>query len=122
MYNMDITGDATGRNRSALIRGNLNHYRIIKEELSLPDRNILVEKSNPAHKDSRILCNSVLQNTKRYITENCTRTINDLFSANVDEEGLLIKNHQIGLHLFDGWKYFIHAVYPDWIRNPDRYL
>ena len=121
MFNTDITGDATGRNRSAMTRGNLNHYRIIRAELELHERNILVPKSNPALKDSRILCNSVLQNAKHYITKNCTRTINDLFSANVDADGDLVKNQQIGLHLFDGWRYFIHAISFDWIRNPRKY-
>lgn len=121
LYNTDITGDATGRNRSALTRGNLNHYRIIKEELELSDRNILVGKTNPALKDSRVLCNSVLQKANHVITKNCTRTINDLFSANVDADGMLVKNAQIGLHLFDGWRYLIHAIYPDWIRNPRKY-
>lgn len=122
LYNLDITGDATGRNRSALTRGNLNHYRVIKSELQLTERNLLVGKTNPALSDSRILCNSVLQNAKHFITKNCTRTINDLFSANVDTDGDLIKNNQIGLHLFDGWRYFIHAVYPDWIKNPNKYF
>lgn len=121
LNSIQITGDATGRNRSALVRGNLNHYRIVKEELNLLDRDILVGKTNPAHKDSRILCNSVLQNGRHFITKNCTRTINDLFSANVDHEGTLIKNQQVPLHLFDGWKYFVHAVYPDWIKNPGKY-
>lgn len=54
-FNTDITGDATGRNRSAMTRSNLNHYRIIRDELQLKERNILVTKSNPALKDSRIL-------------------------------------------------------------------
>lgn len=121
IFNIQVTGDATGRNRSALTRGNLNHYRIIKEELKLLDRDILVTKANPALKDSRILCNSVLQNAQHFITKNCTGVINDLFSANVDSDGELIKNSQIGLHLFDGWRYLIHAVYPDWISNPRKY-
>lgn len=121
MHRMDICGDATGHNRSALIRGNLNHYRIIKDELQLLDRNLLVKKANPALKDSRILCNSVLQTAKHYITENCTRIINDLHTANVDHEGELVKNAQIGLHLFDCWRYFINTVYEDWIRKPQKY-
>lgn len=121
MGNLDITGDATGHNRSALIRGNLNHYRIIKEALELYDRNILVERTNPAHRDSQILCNSVLQNAKVLITENCTRLINDLHTANVDHEGELVKNAQMPLHLFDGFRYFIHARYGDFISSPRKY-
>jgi hypothetical protein len=119
--NIDITGDATGRNRSALTRGNLNHYRIIKEQLELLDRYIRVPKTNPAIKDSRVLCNSVLQNASLYITENCTRLINDLHAANVDADGELVKNQQIGLHLFDGFRYLVHMVYPDFIKNPKKY-
>lgn len=119
--NIDVTGDATGRNRSALTRGNLNHYRVIKTELALTDRNLLVPRSNPALKDSRVLCNSVLQNAKHSITANCERTINDLFTANVDADGELVKNAKIGLHLFDGWRYFIEATYPEFITNPGKY-
>jgi hypothetical protein len=73
--NMDVTGDATGRNRSALTVGNLNHYRIIKDKLFLSDHNLKMPKVNPAHSDSRVLCNSVLQNAKFYITKNCKKTI-----------------------------------------------
>jgi PBSX family phage terminase large subunit len=75
--NMDVTGDATGRNRTAMVRGNLNHYRIIKEDLGLIDRNLLVPDTNPAHKDSRMLCNSVLLHANFYITKNCVKAIDD---------------------------------------------
>lgn len=118
---IDITGDSTGRNRSALTRGNLNHYRIIKDELCMDDRNLLVRRSNMALKDSRILCNSVLQNAKLFITEQCRRTINDMHAASVDDEGDLIKSQTIGLHHFDTFRYLIGAVYPDFIRHPDLY-
>lgn len=118
---IEITGDATGRNRSALTRGNLNHYRIIQDELFLDDRSIKVRRQNMALKDSRILCNSVLQNAKVFITEDCRQTINDLHAASVDDEGDLIKSQQVGLHLFDGFRYLLTAVYRDFISNPDMY-
>lgn len=123
IYNdqVDVTGDATGRNRSALTKGNLNHYRIIKDALNLTDDNILVPKQNLALKDSRILNNSVLQNANVFITEDCRQTINDLHSANVGEEGELIKSQAIGLHLFDGFRYFIHALFKYFIKDPERY-
>lgn len=120
-WDLDVTGDATGRNRSALTRGNLNHYRIIKEELGVGDRNLLVPDVNLAHKDSRILCNSVLQNAHVFITRNCPKTINDIHTGNVDEQGELIKDHKIGLHHFDTFRYGLHACFKDFIKHPELY-
>jgi hypothetical protein len=119
--NIDVTGDATGRNRSALTVGNLNHYRIIKDILNLTDRNLKVPKQNVAHRDSRVLCNSVLQNAKFKITDNCHKTIMDCIYASVDEDGELIKTQDQGRHFFDNARYTIHEFYPDFIRNPHKY-
>jgi hypothetical protein len=118
---MDVTGDATGRNRSAMTVGNLNHYRIIKEKLQLRESNLKMPKQNPAHSDSRVLCNSVLQNAKFYITKNCVRTIRDAQSAYVDSSGELVKTQLEGLHHFDTLRYMLHAFYPDFIKNPKKY-
>lgn len=119
--NTDVTGDATGRNRSALTVGNLNHYRVIKETLDLLDRNLIVPKQNMAHRDSRVLCNSVLQNAKFRITDNCQKTILDCVYASVDEEGELVKTQDQGRHFFDNVRYVIHAFYPDFIKSPKKY-
>lgn len=121
LYNIDVTGDATGRNRSALTVGNLNHYRIIKDKLQLEDDNLKMPKQNPALSDSRVLCNSVLQNAKFYITRNCKKTIKDATSAYVDSSGELVKTQVEGLHHFDTLRYMIHAFYPDFVRHPERY-
>lgn len=122
LYNMEITGDATGRNRSAMVVGNLNNYRIIKNKLSLSDRDLeMVPRQNMAHSDSRVLCNSVLQNANIFITANCSKTINDLHAGNVDEFGELIKDKVFPLHHFDTFRYWVHAVYPDFISRPEKY-
>lgn len=119
--NMDVTGDATGRNRTAMVRGNLNHYRIIKEDLNLLDRNLLVPTQNPAHKDSRILCNAVLMGANFYITENCVKAIEDCTYAAVDEMGELLKTAKEGRHILDNVRYTIHALYKDFIKHPKKY-
>jgi hypothetical protein len=119
--NMDVTGDATGRNRSALTVGNLNHYRIIKDKLFLSDHNLKMPKVNPAHSDSRVLCNSVLQNAKFYITKNCKKTIKDANSAYVDASGELVKTQIEGLHHFDTLRYMLHCFYPDFVKRPAKY-
>lgn len=121
MYNMDVTGDATGRNRSALTVGNLNHYRIFKDKMSLTDDQIRVPTQNLALSDSRVLCNSVLKNAKFYITENCKKTIKDVQMAMVDTEGELIKNPTFPNHHGDTFRYLIHCCYKDFIRSPQKY-
>lgn len=121
MFNMRVTGDATGRNRSALVKGNLNHYRIFKDVLKLHDDDIRVPKQNMALSDSRVLCNSVLKNARFFITKNCKRTIKDLEMAMVDTEGELIKNPTFPAHHFDTCRYLIHECYADFIRNPNKY-
>lgn len=120
-YNMKVTGDATGRNRSALVVGNLNHYRVFKEMLQLSDDDIQVPKQNMALSDSRVLCNSVMKNAKFFITRNCKKTIKDLEMAMVDDEGELIKNPTFPAHHFDTCRYLIHNTYADFIRYPHKY-
>lgn len=119
--NIDVTGDATGRNREKVKIGNINAYRQIKDDLDLRDYQIKVPSSNPAHRDSRQLCNSVLTHAKLTITNNCQQTIADVVSASVDGFGDLIKDEENGLHFFDNFRYTIHAFYPDFIKNPKKY-
>lgn len=119
--NTQVTGDASGWGRTSMTQGNLNHYRLIKDKLKVSDRDLLVPSHNLNHKDSRVLCNSVLQHAKFAITENCTETIADCFNAQVDEFGDLIKTKEQGRHHFDNTRYGIHAWYPDFITNPGKY-
>jgi len=120
-WQIDVTGDATGRNRTSITRGNLNHYRIIKDSLNLPDRNLIVPRQNMAHKDSRVLCCSVLHHANWFITENCKKTISDCIYAQVDEKGELVKTKDQGRHFFDNARYITHAFYKDFIKHPERY-
>jgi hypothetical protein len=121
LNNMRVTGDATGQNRSALIKGNLNHYRIFKDMLKLRDSEILVPTVNMAISDSRVLCNSVMKNANLYITKDCKKTIKDVEMAFVDAEGDLVKNQANPNHHFDTLRYLIHTFWPDFVSRPDKY-
>ena len=120
-WQIDVTGDATGRNREKVKRGNINAYRQIKEDLGLSDYNLKVPSSNPAHKDSRTLCNSVLQHADVFVTDNCEQTIADVVSGMVNGMGELVKDKDNGLHFFDNFRYTLHANYTDFITNPEKY-
>jgi phage terminase large subunit len=126
LFNMDITGDATGYNREKATRGNLNQYMVIKEVLQLSERNIRVRSKNAELKDSRVLCNSVLQHASVFITENCTETIRDVIYAAIKVDPMskkltVIKTEEDGRHFFDNYRYLIHASYPDFITNHKKY-
>lgn len=121
LNSIDVTGDATGRNRSALTVGNLNHYRIIKDKLRLHDNQIRVPKQNLALSDSRVLCNSVLKNANFRITKSCKKTIKDMTMAMVDNEGELIKNATFPAHKLDGFRYLVSCTFEDFIKNPSKF-
>lgn len=88
-----ITGDATGRARSALTVGNLNYYRVIKDKLRVSDSQLKVPRVNPAISDSRVLVNSLLQNYSVQISrKGCEPLIYDLKYVEVDEHGDMIKD------------------------------
>ncbi len=57
-----VTGDATGRNSSALVRDNINYYTIIQKELGLSEGQIKVPSINPTIEENQVLVNSILQN------------------------------------------------------------
>lgn len=125
LYNMQITGDATGHNREKVKRGNINSYIEIKNQLELNDRDILVKSKNPENKDARVLCNSVLLHAQFQITKNCVETINDMVYGAIETKSTgkieIIKTDEDGRHFMDNAKYIIDCFYPDFIRNPKKY-
>ena len=55
-----VTGDATGRNRSAMVKGNIHYYTIILQELGLSSMQIKVPNVNPPLKSNGLLVNAIL--------------------------------------------------------------
>lgn len=117
-----VTGDASGHNRTAMIRGNKNHYDIIKEKLQVSNRDMVVPTVNPSHLNSRITCNSVMQNMEFSITKNCEETVRDCIYTEVNDEGDPKKTALEGRHFFDNIRYIIEAAFPDFISKPHKYL
>jgi hypothetical protein len=117
----EVTGDATGSNRSSFERGGVSHYIKIKDALNVKDYQLKLRKHNPSHLNSRILCNSVLQNADFTITENCKGCIEDASQSGVDSFGQIIKTKDKGRHLLDNIRYSIDAAFPDFIKDYHLY-
>lgn len=55
-----VTGDATGKNSSALVQDNINYYTVIKQKLRLSITQLKVPTINPAIEENQVLVNAVL--------------------------------------------------------------
>jgi len=92
-YLILVTGDATGRNSSALVRDNMNYFKIIKARLGLGDRQMRQPTSNPTLIENRVLVNSAFHHLDISIDpENCKALIFDLEHAAVLPDGSLDKS------------------------------
>jgi hypothetical protein len=109
---LNVTGDATGRSRSALTTGNINYYTVIKEKLYLTDGQMNVPTINPAHSDSRVLCNSILSNFDLVIDKSCRFLIEDLTYVEVTPEGKIDKTKdKFRSHLLDCFLYTLNTFH-----------
>jgi hypothetical protein len=87
-----ITGDATGKANSALVRDNINYYRIIREQLKVPDTRIKVPSVNPKINENQVLVNAILEHKDVTIDQdNASELIFDCKFVQVDNEGKIIK-------------------------------
>jgi hypothetical protein len=88
-----ITGDATGHNRSALAKGNINYYTVIQQKLGVGDGQMMQPNINPAVSDRRVLMNSLLQNFNvAFDPINCQNLIKDMKYVEVDDKGEIKKD------------------------------
>jgi hypothetical protein len=116
-----VTGDATGRNRQAISRGNLNYYAVIKYELKLGDGQFKQGNVNPSVADTRVLMNSMLQNYNIYIDPNeCPYLIRDLKYVEVDDKGDIKKDRSSETRkadLLDCMRYDLYTFHRDYIKQ-----
>jgi phage terminase large subunit len=113
---LTVTGDATGRNRNpGYGSGNETLWAQVKEGLEVSQAQMLAPPANPSYKNSRHLCNYVLQHHASFLIDaSCRGLINDCLTArpietdNQDKEDQLLKgpgNSILGFNLFDCLRY-----------------
>ena len=113
-----VTGDASGSNRSAMTRGALNFYQIIKEELKLPRNAFKVPTFNPSIKNSRVLLNSILEKHPDFkIDASCQFLINDLQNVQTTADGEIDKGKDAAsTHLLDGLRYYLWTFHSNFVK------
>jgi hypothetical protein len=116
-----VTGDATGRGSTALVRDNINYYTVIKSKLNLGNSQIKVHTVNPPVEENRVLVNSILHNKPVILDEiNCKGLIFDLEHAQVLPDGSMDKTDRKDptkqLDALDCFRYYCNTFHKHAVR------
>jgi|TARA_R100000479_G_scaffold43626_2_gene19976 hypothetical protein len=113
-----VTGDASGSARSAMTKGALNYYSIIKQELDLSKGQFKVPSVNPSIRNSRVLCNAIAANHEDFmIDSSCHYLIEDLETVETNDQGDIDKGKDAHKsHLLDCFRYFLWTFHNDFVR------
>lgn len=113
-----VTGDASGYQRSVLVRQNVTAYSLIMGILDLTRHQIKTPAKNMYLNDSRSLCNTVIKNIDFKVDKNCRYTIEDLLTVEVNYKGEIERDISINKkqdpeksHLLDTVRYLIHTCF-----------
>jgi PBSX family phage terminase large subunit len=115
-YVLIITGDATGRNTSALVQDGINYYTVIKSELGLADGQMRQPTINPPTKENRVLVNACLHKLDIVMDEdNCKDLIFDCENVSVNDMGDIDKGDRTNPkkradHL-DHFRYYLNTFH-----------
>jgi len=122
-YQILVTGDASGHNRTGMVRGKTSYWKVIREQLGLKDYQMKVRSKNLGHIESRVLCNAVNQTVEIYFDEdNCQPLISDCKFGKVDDHGELIKDRKKQkMDFLDGFRYLLDANFDDFLNKPNKY-
>lgn len=127
-----VTGDASGLARMSGLKGHLNQFQVIAQELDLRDEQFIVSATNPEIPDSRVFCNSIFARFPRIkIARRCKWLIHDLNFVRIrrDQEGK-VKIQKTGKlvnaplnaesmgHLMDCLRYALHSTLFNFVSIP----
>lgn len=118
-----VTGDASGHNRTGVVRGKTSYWKAIKDQMKLRDVDMKVRNINLGLIESRVLCNAVNQSVDIFFDEEgCKQLINDCKYGKVDEQGILIKDRKKQkMDFLDNFRYLVDANFPDYLDRPKKY-
>jgi hypothetical protein len=119
-----VTGDASGRNSSALMQDNGNYYTVITKKLSLNSLMLKVPLANPRIEKNRMLINAVLAKYPVLIhDEDADGLISDFENVEAYPSGALIKADRDDpdqqADALDCWRYFCNTELKPYIYYLD---
>jgi hypothetical protein len=120
--NIIVNGDASGNNGSAMVKDNLNYFRIIKAELGLMTGSMQQLASNPSIAENQVLVNAVLEHVPHKINpDTAQQLIFDLNFAEMLPDGTLKKGDRNDeaqqLDALDTYRYFINRNFRQYLKG-----
>jgi hypothetical protein len=119
--NFLVTGDATGKNSSAMVQDGINYYTIIKAKLDLSINQIKVPSVNPPISENRVLVNAVFHNCDVSLDPiKCKDLIFDCKNVGVDDFGKIEKGDRANPkkradHL-DNYRYYLNTFHKNILK------
>lgn len=112
-----VTGDATGRGRQAISRGNRNYYQVIQQELMLSAKHVNLPPVNPSVDNTRVLCNAIFAKHGRIkIHPRCQFLIDDIESVTTTLDGDIDKTKDAHkTHLLDCMRYYFWTYHRNFV-------
>lgn len=111
-----VTGDATGKHGTALVKDDINYYTIIKIKLNLSQMQLRVPSINPNIEENRSLVNAVFHEVNILIDPvKCKGLIYDCENVSVNDMGKIDKGDRANPkkradHL-DGCRYYFNTFW-----------
>jgi hypothetical protein len=112
-----VTGDAAGFSRQGATQDLRSFFDIIMKELGINQNMLKVTKTNPTHRSSWVLCNSILSTMNVKIDKSCKHLIRDLKTVSFDPvKGIDKSNKELG-HLLDTFRYVCHTFFYNYTKT-----
>lgn len=117
-----VTGDATGRASSALVKDNISYYTVIRSKLNLSMNQLRVSTINPTLIENRVLVNSALHNMNIVLDKvKCASLAFDLEYAAVLPDGSLDKTDRKDptkqLDALDCFRYYLSTFHKQSLKG-----
>lgn len=116
-----ITGDATGKNSSALVQDNRNFYTVIMEKLRVSPMQLKIPSVNPRLEENQVLVNSIFQHYPVQINpDKCKVLIYDLENVSMNPDGSIVKDNRQDptqqADALDCLRYYMNAFHKGFLR------
>lgn len=116
-----VTGDAAGRQRSALTDGNYTYISVIRTQLQISQIQSRFPTHNPPVEGSAVVLNTLFERyPKFYINPACKELIADLMSVKWKEQNTdkpsIDKSDTKRTHLLDCLRYYVSTFHPKVVK------
>ena len=117
-----VTGDATGRASNALVRDNVNYFKVIRSQLELTSAQMRQPAINPPIAENQVLVNALLEHYDiRIDPDKCASLIFDMNFAEMLPDGTLKKTDRESpeqqLDSLDCFRYMLNTNYKWFLKE-----